>query len=128
MQNHIDHRAFLTSLPPEVRTGLTARSDRAGLVHLAGHAGAILAVGALIAAQVPFWPLLLPVQGVLIVFLFTLEHEATHKTPFASERLNEVVSARFFLIHCNSFHVWKFFYCYHYTFSTFNVHNVILEY
>jgi fatty acid desaturase len=34
---------------------------------------------------------LLPLQGVLIVFLFTLEHEATHKTPFASEALNEWV-------------------------------------
>lgn len=51
----------------------------------------ILVVGALIGSAVPGWLLLLPVQGVLIVFLFTLEHEATHKTPFASERLNEVV-------------------------------------
>ena len=30
-------------------------------------------------------------QGVLIVFLFTLEHEATHRTPFANERLNDEV-------------------------------------
>jgi fatty acid desaturase len=38
---------------------------------------------------VPGWWALLPVQGVLIVFLFTLEHEATHKTPFASPWVNE---------------------------------------
>ncbi|QYK40299.1 MAG: fatty acid desaturase [Paracoccaceae bacterium] len=87
----MDHRAFLAALPPGLRAGLTERSDRAGLVHLAGHAGAILLVGGLIAARVPGWGLLLPLQGVLLVFLFTLEHECTHKTPFASERLNETV-------------------------------------
>jgi fatty acid desaturase len=84
----MDHRAFVASLPPELRVELTAPSDRAGLVHLAAHAGAILLVGVLIAMG---WWVLIPVQGVLIVFLFTLEHEATHKTPFASARLNEWV-------------------------------------
>jgi fatty acid desaturase len=86
-----DHRAFLAAVPPGARAALTARSDRAGLVHLAGHAGLIALTSVLILAQVPFWGLLLPVQGVLIVFLFTLEHECTHKTPFASLRLNEGV-------------------------------------
>jgi fatty acid desaturase len=84
----MDHHAFVASLPPEVRAELTTPSDRAGLLHLVGHAGAILLVGALIAMG---WWALIPVQGVLIVFLFTLEHEATHKTPFASARLNEWV-------------------------------------
>lgn len=84
----MDHRAFLSSLPPETRAALVERSDRAGLLHLAGHLGAILVIGALIAAG---WWWLIPVQGVLIVFLFTLEHEATHKTPFASVRLNELM-------------------------------------
>lgn len=86
-----DHRAFIAALPAAEKARLTRRSDRAGLLHLAGHWGAILLVGGLIAAKIPLWPLLLPVQGVLIVFLFTLEHECTHKTPFASERLNEWV-------------------------------------
>lgn len=87
----MDHKTFVAALPAEEKTRLTARSDRAGLRHLAGHAGAILLCAALIAAGVPGWWLLLPVQGVLIVFLFTLEHEATHKTPFANERLNDAV-------------------------------------
>ncbi|MFC3180106.1 fatty acid desaturase [Cypionkella sinensis] len=87
----MDHKSFVSNLDPNLRARLIARSDAAGLWHLAGHLGAILGVGALIAAAVPGWWVLLPVQGVLIVFLFTLEHEATHKTPFASERLNEVV-------------------------------------
>ena len=86
-----DHRAFLASVPADLREAMTARSDGPGLRHLAGHVGAILVVGALIAAGVPGWWTLLPVQGGLIVFLFTLEHEATHKTPFASLWLNEWV-------------------------------------
>jgi len=86
-----DHKAWLAALDPRVKADLTRLSDRPGLVHLAGHAGAILLVGTVIAAQVPGWPMLLPVQGVLIVFLFTLEHEATHRTPFASRWLNEAV-------------------------------------
>ncbi|MCX7890598.1 MAG: fatty acid desaturase [Rhodobacteraceae bacterium] len=76
-------------MPPEARVRLTATEDAAGLRHLAAHAGLILLGGGLIAAGVPFWWMLLPVQGVLIVFLFTLEHECTHRTPFASAGLNE---------------------------------------
>ncbi|MBD1205602.1 MAG: fatty acid desaturase [Rhodobacteraceae bacterium] len=86
----MDHKAWLATLPPEVKADLAARSDAAGLRHLALHLGLILACGVAIAAGVPGWWLLLPLQGVLIIFLFTLEHEATHQTPFARVWLNEV--------------------------------------
>ncbi len=86
-----DHVEFLTAIPPDDKAALTATSDRAGLVHLAGHAGMILALGILISMRVPFWGLLLPVQGIAIVFLFTLEHECTHRTPFRSALLNDWV-------------------------------------
>lgn len=85
----MDHRAFVAGLAPEVRAALTARTDAAGLWHLAGHLGAIAVVGGLIAVRVPGWWALTPVQGMLVVFLFTLEHEATHKTPFRSLWINE---------------------------------------
>ncbi|MFM7334180.1 MAG: fatty acid desaturase [Tabrizicola sp.] len=84
-----DHREFLAQVPPGRREAMVARSNREGLWHLAGHLGLILAVGTLIGLGVPGWWALIPVQGVLIVFLFTLEHEATHRTPFANERLND---------------------------------------
>ncbi len=87
----VDHKTFLAQVPAADRAALTARSDGPALWHLAGHLGAIGLCSAGIAAQVPFWGLLLPVQGVLIVFLFTLEHECTHQTPFASTRLNEAL-------------------------------------
>lgn len=87
----MDHRTWMAALSAETKAALTKRSNSKGLWHLAGHGGAIAVVGTLIAIGVPGWWALLPVQGVLIVFLFTLEHEATHKTPFASEPLNEWV-------------------------------------
>ncbi len=83
----------LRALPADLRRDLTTRSDRAGLLHLAGHGGAIAVTSALVLAGVPGWPLLLPVQGVLLVFLFTLLHETVHETPFASLRLNRIVGA-----------------------------------
>jgi fatty acid desaturase len=85
----MDHRTFMAGLDPEARAALVRRSDAPGLWHLATHAGAILGCAVLIGSASPFWWLFLPVQGVLIVFLFTLEHEATHKTPFANPWLNE---------------------------------------
>ncbi|MGL6211133.1 MAG: fatty acid desaturase [Paracoccaceae bacterium] len=87
----MDHKTFVAGLEPGVKAALTFRTDGPGVRHLALHSGAILGCGLWIAAGWPLWWALLPVQGVLIVFLFTLEHEATHKTPFANLALNEWV-------------------------------------
>jgi fatty acid desaturase len=112
-----DHKAFLATLTPEARARLTARSDAAGLRHLAGHLGLILALGALIAAQVPgWWALLLP-QGVALAFLFTLEHEATHKTPFASERLNEWAGRAAGLLIVQPFEWFRYFHLAHHKYT-----------
>ena len=85
------HDEILKALPAETRRAMLERSDAAGLRHLAGHAAAIVVTGSLIALRIPFWPLLLPVQGVLLVFLFTLQHECTHQSPFRTKMLNETV-------------------------------------
>lgn len=87
----MDHKSFVAALPPEEKARLTALSNRAGLRHLAGHLGLILGFGAAIAAGVPGWWALVPVQGVVLIFLFTLEHECTHRTPFATPALNDWV-------------------------------------
>lgn len=82
-------KSLIASLPPDLRADLTRVSTAAGLRHLALHLGAIAVTSALIYS--PLWPLALPVQGILLVFLFTLEHEATHRTPFAAAALNDWV-------------------------------------
>ncbi|MEM7221896.1 MAG: fatty acid desaturase [Pseudomonadota bacterium] len=88
----ISHQALVAALGADARKALTRRSNWLGLRQLAGHWGAILLCGTLIAMKVPFWPVLLPVQGILIVFCFTALHETIHKTAFASERLNDLVA------------------------------------
>ncbi len=87
----MDHRTLISSLPSDTKARLTQRSDRAGLKHLALNFGLIALCTAGIVAQIPFWPLLMLPQGVLLVFLFTLSHECTHQTPFETRWINEAV-------------------------------------
>ena len=88
----MDHRNVIASLTQGERDRLTAKSDLAGLVQLSAHWGAIAILGWLIAVRVPYWPLLMLPQGILIAFLFTLLHEAIHRTPFRTQWINEVVA------------------------------------
>jgi len=84
----IDHRSLVAKLSAKQRAKLLERSDIAGLRHLAVHIGAIAVCTALIVLGVPFQPLVMLIQGILIVFLFTTLHETVHNTPFRSEYLN----------------------------------------
>lgn len=87
-----DHRVVWAAIDPARRAQLTAKADSPGLWHLAGHGAAVLVLGGLIAAGAPGWWLLLLPQGVLLIFLFTLMHEATHRTAFATDWLNRTVA------------------------------------
>ncbi len=89
----LDHRRLIAGLSDEQREDLLTRSDGPGLWQAARHGGAILLTGGLILFEVPFWPLLIPLQGILIVFLFTALHETIHKTAFKSLLLNRLVAA-----------------------------------
>lgn len=86
----MDHTTLLKSLPPETKAHLTARSDAAGLRHLALYLLALSLNSTAIALQIPLWPVMLLPQGIMLVFLFTLSHECTHQTPFARPWLSEV--------------------------------------
>jgi fatty acid desaturase len=81
----------LASLPPRTRADLTTRSDSAGLMHLAKHASIILVLAGYVAAGLPLWWVALLPLGIALVFVFTLQHECTHQTPFRSIWLNELV-------------------------------------
>ena len=84
----LNHHDLIGRLSREQRLDLLQRSDVKGLLHLSGHLGALGVSGSLIAFEVPGWPVLLPLHGILLVFLFCLQHEAVHKTPFHSAGLN----------------------------------------
>ncbi|MEM7074143.1 MAG: fatty acid desaturase [Pseudomonadota bacterium] len=85
------HRDFIRGLPRGTLADLSRLSNGPGLRHLAMHVLLILAGGVWIGLGLPFWPLVLIVQGIVLSFLFTLEHEATHRTPFATPWINEWV-------------------------------------
>ena len=88
----MESREFIKSLTPMQREMLTRRSDVKGLLHLVGHMGLILLIGALIALAGPGWPLLMLPQGILLIFLFTALHESVHRTAFRSLWLNKAVA------------------------------------
>jgi fatty acid desaturase len=109
----LDSKTFLSTLDSATRLQLTARHPWAGYAHLAGHVGAILVTGTLIAFQVPFWGLLLPVHGILMVFVFTLGHECTHRTPFASDRACDLAGHATGLVLILPFHWFRAFHLSH---------------
>jgi fatty acid desaturase len=91
--NEIDHRSIIASLSVEDRRDLTGKLDTPGIFRLAAHGGLVVVLGALIAARIPFWPVLMLPQGILIVFLFTALHETIHETAFRTSWLNRGVAA-----------------------------------
>ena len=69
-------------------------SDRAGLIHLVGHFGLLLATGLLVVlarGSLLLFPALL-LHGIVLVFLFAPLHESVHRTAFRSRALNDAVA------------------------------------
>jgi len=86
----MDHQNFISNLSNETRDDLTERLNSPGLVRLTFHWGLIILFGLVISLGLPGWKLLMIPQGILIVFSFTLLHEAIHCTPFRTEWLNQL--------------------------------------
>jgi fatty acid desaturase len=87
----MDHKAFLTALPADTRAALTTRDDRPTQVRLGLHLGAIALMAVWIGAGWPLCWAWVPVQGVMIAFLFMVAHEATHKTLLTAEGANDAL-------------------------------------
>lgn len=81
-------------VPSDALKTLRQRSDRPGLVFLAGHALTLLVTGWLLSEALgTVWVLpAMFVHGVVIVHLFAPFHEATHGTAFRSRFLNRAVA------------------------------------
>ena len=86
-----DHLTFLKSLSADQRNELTTTNDLYGLLNLAVHLAILIGFGSWIASGAFLWQLALLPQGIAMAFLFTLQHECTHRTPFKSPWVNELV-------------------------------------
>ena len=73
---------------------LSRRSDLLGLIQLSGHVATALGTGWLVVnlAQTYWLPLALVLHGVVLVFVFSAEHEAIHFTAFRTRALNWTVA------------------------------------
>ena len=88
----VTHRDMLRRLSADEKRALTERSDRRGLVQLAGHLSliALCLWGNVVGEGAERWTAMLG-QGIGMVFLFTAMHECSHSTAFRSHRLNRAV-------------------------------------
>ena len=109
----MNHKAFIAQLPRETLAALNETRDAPGLWHLAGHLGLIALFGVWIAQGWLGWPLILVTQGIAICFLFTLQHEATHKTPFKTLWLNEWVGRIVGVLILQPFEWFRYFHLAH---------------
>ena len=85
----MDHATFVSSLSRAERKALAEQSNGPALRHLAIYMFLICLFTVPIALHVAGWPLLTIPLGILLAFLFNLEHECTHKSPFRSDWINE---------------------------------------
>lgn len=112
MAERADQR-FVASLPAEDRAALTRRSTLRGLLHLAGHLSVIAVLGAWVASGAFLWWLAIWPLGIALVFMFTLQHECTHDTPFAVSWLNTIVGHACGLVLIQPFHWFRAFHLAH---------------
>ena len=113
----MDYRTFVKSLPEADRKALVERKNRPGLRHLAIYMLLILLFAVPISLQVTAWPILMIPLGILLAFLFNLEHECTHKTPFRTEWINEWCGRISGFLIIQPFHWFRFFHFAHHRFT-----------
>lgn len=114
---HLDHKAFLSALPQHTKTDFVQRANTPTLWRLALF---VMMQGVLIwgiILQVPLWPVLMVPLGILHVFLFTLQHECTHFTPFKSKTLNEITGHLIGLLILQPFLWFRYFHLAHHKYT-----------
>ncbi|MGB7318681.1 MAG: fatty acid desaturase [Planktotalea sp.] len=114
MKTHLD---ALKALDPHTRATLRARSDWAGLRHLGLYLLLIAACSGWIMLAGPLWWLALLPQGILLVFLFTLQHECTHETPFATPLLSRIAGHIIAVILFQPFNWFRYFHLAHHRYT-----------
>jgi len=113
----MDHQQFLLKLSPEERKSLQQKKNAPGLLRMTLHVGLIILFASLIHFSVPGWPLLILPYGIVLVFLFNLQHECTHKTPFKNALLNEVVGFTCGVVIVQPFIGFRYFHLAHHRYT-----------
>ncbi|MGC6518314.1 MAG: fatty acid desaturase [Candidatus Puniceispirillaceae bacterium] len=111
--SYTDHKSFLDAFDKAQRISLTKTSNRAGLQHLFVYLCCLGGMSCYVAYQAPFWPVMMVASGILIAFLFTLQHECTHNTPFRSRWLNTLIGHITGLLLCQPFLWFRHFHMAH---------------
>lgn len=113
----MDHKEFVNHMPVDVLAQLNQLNDDAGLRHLSLHFGLIIFLVLWIAIGWPLWWMMIIPLGIAICFLFTLQHECTHKTPFATLWLNEWVGRISGLLILQPFEWFRYFHLAHHKYT-----------
>ena len=113
----MDHRSFLRSLSRADRRALAEQKDGPGLRHLAVYIALTVAFAIPVALRVPGWPLLMLPLGILLAFLFNLEHECVHTTPFRTKWINEWCGRISGLLILQPFQWFRYFHFAHHRFT-----------
>ena len=113
----MDHRTFAKSLSGADREALAQKKDGPGLRYLGMHVLLILLFAVPIALRVTAWPILMVPLGILLAFLFNLEHECTHTTPFKTQWINEWSGRISGFLILQPFHWFRYFHFAHHRFT-----------
>jgi fatty acid desaturase len=99
---------------------MAARSDARGALQFGLHLACIAATGTLVWLTLPFWFLLIPamlLHGITLVTMFAPMHECTHRTAFASPRLNDAVGWVAGLLSFYNSTFYRYFHSWHHRYT-----------
>jgi fatty acid desaturase len=111
------HQDVLQDIAPETRAALQTKSDVAGLKHAISYFGALFLTSTWIYLGMPFWWAVLVIQGVLLMFLFKLQHECTHETPFAAKWISKLAGHFVGLVLIQPFNAFRYFHLAHHRYT-----------
>lgn len=114
MKTHLD---VLRAMSHERRGALNMRSNWAGLRHLALYLSCLTLTSLWIGFGAPFWQVALLPQGLFLVFLFTLQHECTHETPFKAAILSTLTGHVCALALFQPFNAFRYFHLAHHRYT-----------
>ena len=113
----MDHKSFLKTLNAKDKARLNARSDARGLRHLMMYCAVLGVMGSWIFFALPLWQIMLIPHGILISFLFTLQHECTHNTPFKTLWLNSIMGHLIAFVLFQPFLWFRYFHLAHHKYT-----------